>query len=382
MALRCRNITTRAEFAVIGGGLVGMAVAYGLQKCGRQVVVFDEEDRAYRASRGNFGLVWVQGKGIEMPDYARWTRLSASLWPQFAEELRQITGINIELKQPGGFDICLNEQEAEKQIQRLESLRSALDGDYPFEFLGHNALREQIPEIGPEVVGAIYGPEDGHVNPLYLLRALTQAFQHKGGRLINGHRVDKITPLNNGFQIENNNTPALQADQVVLCAGLGNAGLAPMVGLNAPLEPVRGQVLICERVKPFLRYPSAQIRQVGEGAVQIGDSKENVGFNDATTPEVIAKIAQRAVRIYPLLKQVRVVRSWAALRIMSPDGHPIYDQSSIFPGASMVTCHSGVTLAAAHANVIPAWITATKNSHQPDYMKTFSANRFAMPATH
>ena len=126
-------------------------------------------------------------------------------------------------------------------------------------------------------------------------------------------------------------------------------------------------------MKPFLKYPSVQIRQVGEGAVQIGDSKENVGFNDGTTPQVLAQIARRAVRIYPLLKDVRVVRSWGALRIMSPDGCPIYDRSANCPGASLVTCHSGVTLAAAHTLVLARWIAGEA---EPDYVESLSAKRF------
>ena len=68
-----------AEFGVVGGGLVGMAIAYGLVRKGRSVVVFDEHDQAFRASRGNFGRIWVQGKGAAMPSYARWTRSSAQL---------------------------------------------------------------------------------------------------------------------------------------------------------------------------------------------------------------------------------------------------------------------------------------------------------------
>jgi glycine/D-amino acid oxidase-like deaminating enzyme len=361
------------EVAVIGGGLVGMSVAYGLQRLGRQVTVFDEGDRAFRASRGNFGLVWVQGKGVKMPDYARWTRLSASLWAEFADELREEAGVDVELRQPGGLDIYLTEPEAEASIQRLESIRKDLGGDYPFEYLDNNALRRLVPEIGPKVAGATYGPEDGHVNPLYLLRALYAAFQRNGGRIENGRRVARIEPSSAGFRIENDKQS--QAEKVVLCSGLGNAGLAPMVGLEAPVEPLRGQVLICERVKPFLKYPSGQIRQVGEGAVQIGDSMENVGFNDDSTPQVISKIAHRAVQICPLLAKLRIVRSWGSLRVMSPDGHPIYDQSTSCPGASLVTCHSGVTLAAVHAKVLAAWIAGDKT---PDHMDSFSAKRFEL----
>jgi glycine/D-amino acid oxidase-like deaminating enzyme len=360
------------EVAVIGGGLVGMAVALGLRQLGRQVTVFDEGDRAFRASRGNFGLVWVQGKGVGLPDYARWTRQSADLWPAFADELRELAGVNVELSQPGGIDIFLSEAEAEAGVEMLNGLKAALEGDYPFEYLGHNALKKLVPEIGPDVVGATYSPMDGHVNPLYLLRALHTAFKRAGGRIENSNTVERIELRDGGFRIVAGNR-GVRAEKVVLCAGLDNARLAPMVGLSAPVEPVRGQLVICERVRPFLKYPSVQIRQVGEGAVQIGDSKEHAGFNDATTPQVISRIAHRAVRIYPLLEHVRMVRSWGSLRVMSPDGHPIYDRSPECPGAALVTCHSGVTLAAAHAKILAKWIAGVQ---QTDHVESFSAKRF------
>jgi len=362
------------EFAVVGGGLVGMAVAYGLQRRGHQVTVFDEGDLAYRASRGNFGLVWVQGKGTGMPDYARWTRLSAALWPEFADELKRTTGIDLELTQPGGLDLCLTEAELADQVARLQGLCDALDGDYPFEVLEPGRLRGMVPEVGPTVSGATYFPEDGHANPLFLLRALLDGFRAEGGRVENGGAVRVITPIQGAFRIETDRP--WEAAQVVLSAGLGNAKLGPMVGLNAPVEPNRGQILICERVQPFLHYPTVQIRQVGTGSVQIGDSKEDVGFNDATAPRVVAAIARRATRLFPLLENVRVVRAWGALRIMSPDGHPIYDRSIEHAGAHLVTCHSGVTLAAAHALVLAGWIAG--GEPEIPYLETFSGKRFQL----
>jgi octopine oxidase subunit B len=336
--------------------------------------VFDEGDVAFRASRGNFGLVWVQGKGVAMPDYARWSRLSAALWPQLAAELEEDTGLNLELRQPGGFDICLTEKDLAAAQARLEGLRARLDGDYPFEALGHNSLRKMLPAIGPKVAGAIYGPEDGHVNPLYLLRALTAAFLRRGGQIENGATVREIAPLSAGFRI--GAAPGRRAEKVVLCAGLGNARLAPLLGLTAPVTPNRGQVLICERIEAFLPYPTAQVRQVGEGAVQIGDSKEDVGLDDGTTPQVMAAMAKRAVRIFPILENLRVVRAWGALRVMSPDGHPIYDRSRSHPGATLVTCHSGVTLAASHALRLAPWIAG--GPPPVPYLETFGAQRFAV----
>lgn len=364
----------RTDHAIVGGGLVGMALAWGLQRQGRRVTVFDEGDVAFRAARGNFGLVWVQGKGVGMPNYARWTRLSASLWPGFADELEGETGVPLQLSKPGGLDFCLTDRELDDSAAAFQGLRDALGDEYPFERLNADEVRKMVPAASGDFAGAIFGPEDRHCNPLNLLRALTQAFVHAGGRLENGAAIRAIKPDAGAFTLDNG--VPWRAERLVLCAGLGNALLAPMVGLDAPVRPNRGQLLITERVKPFLDYPSVHVRQTGDGTLQIGASQEDVGFDDGTDPRVIGQIAGRAARIFPILENVRVVRSWGALRVMSPDGHPIYDQSAAYPGAFVVTCHSGVTLAAAHALVLARWI-AGEDPGIP-YLESFSAERFRL----
>ena len=361
------------QFAIIGGGVLGISMAWGLQRIGHQVVLIDEGDTATRASRGNFGLIWVQGKGDGLPAYTHWTRRSAALWPTFAAELEDATGLDLELSQVGGVDFCLSSEEAADGVARLERIKQSLGGNYPFEYLEHASLRKMIPEIGSSVLGATYCPEDGHVNPLYLLRALYANFQARGGTIINGNSVTEILKNTNGFQIKGPRN--IQAEKVVLAAGLGNRKLGHFVGLNVPVAPNRGQLLICERVAPFIKYPSVQIRQVGEGSIQIGDSNENVGFNDNTSADVTARIANRAAKIYPILSQLRVIRTWAALRVMTPDGYPIYQQSSTHPGAYIVTCHSGITLAAVHALVLAPSIA---NDVMPEHVGSFNGQRFSV----
>ncbi len=108
----------------------------------------------------------------------------------------------------------------------------------------------------------------------------------------------------------------------------------------------------------------------------IGDSVEEVGFNDRVENGVLSTMADRAVRIFPFLSDVKVVRTWAALRVMSKDGFPIYDQPETAPGAFLTTCHSGVTLAAVHVLALPEMIVAGKLSEE---MGAFSARRFDVP---
>ena len=143
------------------------------------------------------------------------------------------------------------------------------------------------------------------------------------------------------------------------------------------MQPNRGQILVTERLQPFLRHPTMQVRQTGEGVVQIGDSKEDVGLDDGTTLEQLARIADRAVRCFPLLANVNIVRTWGALRVMSPDGLPIYQASSECPGAFVVTCHSGITLAAQHAGPLVDWI---RGAPEPAEIKRFKAERFDVQA--
>ena len=97
---------------MIGGGLVGGAIALGLARGGARVAILDEGDVAFRASRGNFALVWVQSKGLGMPEYALWSRRSADGWHELAgAAARGDRASTSRHSQPGGFMLCLSEAE-------------------------------------------------------------------------------------------------------------------------------------------------------------------------------------------------------------------------------------------------------------------------------
>lgn len=363
---------TDYDIAIIGGGLVGSAIAYGLARAGYRVAVLDEGDVAHRASRGNFGLVWVQGKGIGMPAYAHWSRSSADRWAAFAGELSEVTGIDVQHRRPGGLHLCLGEDEYEAREAALAGLVRETNGRFRYRMLDHEALARRLPGISPAVTGASWSDLDGHANPLYLLRALHAGLVHHGGRYLSGAPVERVRPIAGGFRIENGAAP-LEAGRVVLAAGLGSRALAPQVGLDAPLLPSRGQILVTERTVPLLDGPTTYMRQTGEGSILLGDSHEDVGFDDGTRTEVLAEIARRAVTAFPRLRSVRVVRGWGALRVMTPDGLPLYEQSRECPGAFVAACHSGVTLAAAHAERLAPWIAGET---APADIHPFTAERF------
>jgi len=366
------------DIAVIGGGIVGLSIARGLAGQGLRIAILDEGDVARRASRGNFALVWVQSKGLGMARYGAWTTGSAALWPGFAAALRAETGHDVALSQPGGYSLCLSE--AELDARRASMMRMHNQPGWepvPWEVQDHARIARAMPALGREVAGGVFCPLDGHVNSLRLFRALHQGALARGAAYLPDQPVRDIAPQpGGGFCIT---TPAgvIEAGRVVLASGLGNAALAPMVGLSAPVRPQRGQVLVTEKTAPFLPHPVATLRQTDEGGVMIGDSKEEAPPDEAAAPGVLAVMARRAARMFPVVGGLNIVRSWGALRVMSQDGFPIYDQSPTAPGAFLATCHSGVTLAAAHSELLAPMIA---RGALDDSVAAFSARRFDVPS--
>ncbi|MEI4233487.1 NAD(P)/FAD-dependent oxidoreductase [Roseovarius sp. D22-M7] len=362
------------EIAVIGAGLVGSALALGLARTGARVTLVDAATDDFHASAANFGLVWVQGKGLGAPDYAGLSLRAAQGWDGFAADLAQGSGISPAYRRTGGLRIALSEAELDRTRADLARLHNQPGGAQDTRILDRDALRAMLPGIGPAAVGAAYCPHDGHADPLRTLRAMRTMLPAQAR--IKAMQVTRVRPEASGFVIEGGEG-RVTADRVVLAAGLGNADLAPGLGLHAPLRPQRGQILVTERLPPLLDIATHNVRQTADGTVMMGDSKEDAGFDRGTTQSVAHKIATRAVRSFPALAHARLVRSWAGLRVMSPDGLPIYEASTSNPGAYLVTCHSGVTLASLHAGEVARAIAEDAlHSRYP----AFSPARFAEAA--
>lgn len=368
----------REEVIVVGGGVLGAAIAFGAARAGAPVTLLDQGDIAHRASRGNFGLVWMQSKGDGFPRYARWCRDAVDFWPPLAKELFELTGVDVNLQQAGGFWIGFSDAEMRSREVMLEKLKDTGPG-IPYEMLDRAALKARLPAIGPTVAGGSFCPLDGHVNPLKLLHALHASLKVLGAHVVSSVDIThvKYQEKQGGFEVKSLDGSTWRAPRVVLAAGLGNKDLAAQVGLHAPVEPNRGQVLITERLKPFLSYPTNKARQTNEGTVQLGYSVEDVGLDDGTTVSAIEWIAKRAVATFPMLSNARLVRAWGALRVMTPDGSPIYQESASCPGAFVASSHSGVTLAGTHAYVVGPWMAGL--AAPPDAIEEFAGDRYLDP---
>ncbi len=364
------------EFIVVGGGTVGAAVAYGLSRRGASVLLLDEGDVAHRAARGNFGNIWVQGKGATNARYADLTRMAANDWASYARELQAETGIDLHFQRPGAFYLCFTPEELDKRAAVMDSIDRAASVASAFEVLTARELRKRLPCIGPDIAGAIYSPDDGSANPLLLLRALLLAFRKRGGDYRPHHKLLSFGPDGAGYRVETAQG-AFSCSKIVLAAGLANRELAGKADINAPVKPVRGQILVTEKLRPFLAHGTNFVRQTVEGGCIFGESSEEAGLDDGTTLPVLRETARRAALAFPVLKHARVVRAWGALRIMTPDGVPVYEESRRCSGIFAASVHSGVTLAPFHSSGLAEKLV---NGHFNAELEPFSARRFDVQA--
>jgi len=368
------------DFIIVGGGVIGSAIAYGIANKGNSVAILDGGGEPYRASVGNFGLVWVQGKGQGNPAYAEWCHETSSLFPDYAQRLLEATGVDVGYRKPGGLTLCHDEVEYDKRAKIIERLaRESRSGTYDCEMVDRKKIQQLLPKLslGLRICGGSYSPHDGYLNPLALLKALNIGVVRSGGTLFPGTTVSNLRYEKDLF-VATTPQGSYSSTKIILAAGNGISALAAQLGMHVPVSPQQGQLLVTERVQPCLSMPISGIQQTIEGSFIVGLSNRNVGFNTNMDVAVMKQMAQRVVNAFPDLSRLRIVRSWSSLRVLSPDGLPIYQQSDSCPGAYAITSHSGVSLAPMHQSHIVDWII---DGIEPNGFQTFSARRFDVKET-
>lgn len=363
------------DVAIIGGGLLGSAFGWGLACAGQKAIVFDEGDAAIRTARGNFGLVWVQSKGQSMPEYAAWSLRASQLWREFASELEDNTGVDIHYVKEG-YNIVATEAELERAILGQEKITAGMgDNAYAFEVLDRKTLKSVAPLVADSVPGAIHTDHDGHCNPLNLMRALHQDMQTKGTKYKPSTPVATIKPKSGGgFDLFDREGILLSsAGRVIVAAGHGSGDLVRDLGINLPVYADQGQVLVTEKVSDAFSFATGSVRQTDNGSFLLGASSREIGLDTRTDLPTLAGVARNCISIFPFLGNLRLQRAWGALRVMTPDGCPVYQQSETHPGLFSFACHSGVTLASVHALEVAKWVSG---GNIPSEFEVFHPRRF------
>jgi glycine/D-amino acid oxidase-like deaminating enzyme len=368
-----------ADIIVVGGGLSGSAIALGFMREGAgKVMLFDEQLPTQRLSRGNFGLTWFINKGANHPVYAQWSRLACRQWPEFAARLEDETGYRVESEWTGGAFHAFGESQFKAHSESIENLKTVcakVGLDYPVRMLNRQELADLIPDIalGEEVSGAMYTPEQGHVNPLKLLAAMRCGFQKTGGSFIGAQTVSAIVPNPDRTVTVKTSRGNYQCQRLVVASGHGSTRLVAPLGEKLHIYPQRGQLMVTQRHKRVLRVPMVSVRQTPDGTFVIGLSAENAARDTRVTTSAMKSQATDAIRLFPMLAKVNWVRAWGAIRVMTPDGAPIYSRIPGYDNITVVALHSAVSLAPLAVNVVAPWILGIR---EHELMPNFMNGRF------
>jgi sarcosine oxidase subunit beta len=376
-----------ADVLIIGAGVIGASIAFHLTRYGIKPLLIEKHHPAAGSSGACDGLVFLQSKkpGLHL-------RLALESRKRFDGLLDQL-GSRIEFKNPGGM--CLIESEAELAAMRLfveEQRRSGLE----VELIEGDEARRREPCLSEKVIAATYSTLDSQVNPYALAFAFLRAATSAGARILTGQAVtgiERAAGKTTGVIAENGR---ISAPVVVNAAGAMAADVGRMAGLEVPITPRRGQILVTAAVPPLIRHCliSAQyvaakfkpelaerggmgfsLEQADNGNILIGSTREFVGFDRRTTFTGIRTIASRIVPVIPALQRVPVIRTFGGLRPYTPDGLPILGKVAGLEGFIMAAGHEGdgIALSAITGELI-ADLIATGRTQFP--LDAFRLERF------
>jgi sarcosine oxidase subunit beta len=342
-----------ADVVIIGAGVIGAAIAYHLTRHGIRPLLVEKSAPAAGSSGACDGLVFLQSKkpGLHL-------RLALESRRRF-DGLVDRLGSGIEFRNPGGM--CLIESEAELAAMRLfvaEQRASGLD----VALIDGDEARRREPCLSRKVIAASFSALDSRVNPYALTFAFLRAAKSAGARILMGENVRGVETTGGSIRAVVADNGKIGTPLAVNAAGAWAAEIGRMAGLDVPITPRRGQIIVTAAVPPLLRHCliSAQyvaakfkpelaaaggmgfsLEQAESGNILIGSTREFVGFDRRTTFDGIRTIASRIAPVIPALKRVPVIRTFGGLRPYTPDGLPILGKVAGLEGFIMAAGHEG-----------------------------------------
>ncbi|MEH2448499.1 MAG: glycine oxidase ThiO [Nostoc sp.] len=373
-----------SEIVIIGGGVIGLAIAIELKLRGTNVTVFCRNFQA-AATHAAAGMLAPDAENIPNGAMRSLCWRSRALYPDWTHKLEELTGLNTGYRPCGILTPFFEESRgAGEQGSRRASLSpsSSSSSPSPAYWLNKEAIHQYQPGLGAEVVGGWWYPEDAQVDNKALAHVLWTAAESVGVKLKDGITVEAFLQQQGQVVGVQTNAGVIRAAHYVLASGAWSNELLPL-----PVLPRKGQMLSVRipefaselPLKRVLYGQDIYIVPRGDRLI-IGATSEAVGFTPNNTPEGIQTLLQAAMRLYPQLKYYPIQEFWWGFRPATPDELPILG-TSYCQNLTLATGHyrNGILLAPVTATLIADLILEQKSD---PILSDFHYSRFqSQPST-
>lgn len=376
------------DVIVVGGGLIGSAIAFELAGEKLRVVVLDRQQPGREASWAAAGML---SPGPDSPEGALLVplaRASLQLYPEFVAGIEQAAGRAVHFAREGTFEVFSGPQSegaCDKMVEEFRRMEIAIETISP------EAARQVEPSLGPAAQAAAWLPEEATVDPRLLTEAVLACAERRGVQIRAGWAVESLLCEDGVCTGVVAGGEKIAGRNVVIAAGSFCGTIKDCVSRTdgnlarfAPVRPVRGQMVALRsetvKLKKVLRSLRGYLVPRSDGRIVAGSTLEDAGFVKQVTPEGIRKILDGAVELAPALANAEVVEKWAGLRPDTPDHLPIIGPTEM-KGLMMASGHyrNGILLAPITAKIVRDWIVSGKAEFSAE---RFSPRRFTAAKSH
>ncbi|AZD92773.1 MULTISPECIES: NAD(P)/FAD-dependent oxidoreductase [Pseudomonas] len=370
----------QSDVLIVGGGLMGSAVAFFLRQRGQSVTLLERDQIGQYASGVNFGNVRRQGRYLGQLELAN---RSWALW----RRLPELIDDDLEFIASGHMRVCYREDE----IAELEAYAAAPEArQLDLKIYRGRELHERFPFLGPDVKGGSYAPHDGHANPRLAAPAFARAAVRAGARIEERTEVAEVQKVGGGFRVGTTDGRQFSAERLLITAGAWGQKLSEQFGEPVPLDTNGPQMAVTEPVPyalptvigVYTKIPEEVIyfRQIPRGNIIIGGgyrSKPDMLTRRAQVePRSILNQIQQMRRLLPGVGNLNIIRVWSGIEGYLPDSLPIMGPSGQVDGLyyAFGFCGHGFQLGPGVGDVM-AELIATGSTSTP--IEPFSIRRFA-----
>lgn len=369
-------MSSKTDVAIVGGGIIGCALAYTLAKAGMQVAVFEKERVGGQARIAAAGILGSGVEGDRADHVVNLSAQSARLYPDFAAELESATGLDATYTRSGALSVVFGEKQADFAANQATAL--AAQGRR-VAWLDADTLRREEPLVNRDARGAVLFHDDAHVYAPQLMHVLALA------AVAHGVALREYTPVH-GFLRAGERATGVQtatgpvhADHVVIAAGAWSRLLGDHLGIAVPVKPTRGQVLVLETYDRPLRRVAfgagGYLAPKQDGRIVVGATEEDAGFAKENTAAGVAFLIKVLQKLAPDLSETRVHHFGVGLRPTPADGLPLLGPVAARPGLWIAAGHhrNGILLTPVTAQLMA---NAIRHGDLAP-LQPFSPDRFA-----